>query len=318
MVLVDYDTDGMSGFAGYNGGFRTSVPTTGARNPYDLNNAKHIDLDKIYDLTPKDYHLTPDDIKQYIFGIRIIDPDTKQELPEASWNTFIKKAVSQAELELGITIFPTLEARELHDYSEADFDSNNFIMLNKRPVIQIQDIQLVFNNQPILSYPPSMWKVYHLGGQIKTFPADLINSGAAINNTLSPLSLGLTGNSIFGQMGGANGGNDMPQTNVVTYVAGLLPPAQPYRNKEWEMPEALRALISKHVLKDAIEIWGELILKPGIAGSSVSVDGISQTVQSTLSAENTGGTARIMLLNKEIDELLDGLKSYFGQTSVNL
>lgn len=319
MAITNFDYGGDSSYEGYTGGFRSSMPESGAYNPYAVNNPKHIDLDKIYHLTLEDYCLTPDDIKQYLYGVTIIDPATKQELPDENWLTFIKKAISETELELGITIFPSPETRELHDYNEADFFSNNFIILNKRPVIQVQSIQMVYNNQPVLSFPPEMWKVYHLAGQVKTFPSDLVNNGGGINSTLSPMSLGLTGASLFGQLGGSNGGLDMPQINAVTYIAGMLPPAHEFRCKEWEMPEALRALISKVALKDALEIWGEVILKPGIAATSLSLDGLGQSVQSTLSAENTGATARIMLINKEIDTLTDSLKNYFGgHNAVNI
>lgn len=319
MGIIDYDTSSMSsnsgyngGFSNYNGGFRTTQGTAGEKYPYDYNNPKHIDLDKVYSLTPADYGLTVEGIKQYIYGIRVIDPDTGDELPQANWNTFIDKAVAEIEHLLNITIFPTVETRELSDYDESDFIHNNLIITHKRPIIQVQQVEMLYNNQPIMRYPTAMWKVYHLYGQIQTYPVDLINGLGSINTNLSPITLGLAGNTFLSQMSGNTSRIDAPQFNAVTYVAGLLPQAYPNRTKAWEMPADLKALIAKYTIKEALEIWGELILKPGQAKTSLNVDGMGQTIDTTLSAENTGATARLKLIDKECDILTEGLRNYFG------
>lgn len=309
MGIVDYDDNNINAqqFSG--------LEVTGEKQPYNDNNPKHIDIDQIEKLTLADYRLTPADVNEYMYGIRVIDPETGQVMPDSYWTHFIAKSVSKAEMALGISIFPQMRAKERTDFDSSSFVHNNFIQTDYRPIIQVQSIGMTFNNQRIINYPSPMWKIYHLAGQLETFPANLLyGGGGAVDTSLSAYQLGLLG---FPYVGNAmsNGYNHTPQINEVTYVSGLLPPIHPLAPKAWEMPEALRALIAKYALKEVLEIWGELILKPGQAATSISVDGMSQHIDTTLSAENTGATARIMLINKEIDELLAGLKGYFGAVS---
>lgn len=289
----------------------------GNSKPYAINNPKHIDLASIDKLTLKDYGLTPDDIKDYTFGVRIIDPDTGEEMDDAHWEHFIGQAVSKAEHALGITIFPRPVVREMHDYIENEYDHNNFIQTQKRPIVQVQQIELMFNNQSIVKYPSSMWKVYHLAGQLQVYPSTIFGGSGALASAINPYAVGINNNPLYTAMGlGMNSNGDIPQFCGVSYIAGMLPPAKKNMERDWEMPEDLRALISKYVLKDAIEVWGETILKPGIASTSVNADGLGEHIDAVMSAENTGATARNKLIDKEISELLDGLQNYYGSSDL--
>lgn len=290
----------------------------GNKAPYGYPNPKHIDLDKIDKLTLADYHLTKRDVEMYTYGLSIIDKETGQEMPEENWNTFIIKAIAETEHALGITIFPIPIADELHDHNLSEYYANNFIQLDKHPVVQVQQIGMTFNGQPIMNYPAPMWKVYNISGQIETYPADLIgNGGGYTGGNFSPTTLGLAGIPMWNNTN-LTVTNYAPQIHTVSYVAGLLPPKDNLRVRPWEMPEDLRALICKRTLVDALEIWGELILKPGIAGTSISADGLSQSVQSAMSAENTGASARLILVKREIADLMEGLGNYFGDSNTML
>ena len=55
-----------------------SFPSHDNASTYDINNPKRIDLSKVDDVTPADIGLTPYMIKKYMFGLKIVDPDTKQ------------------------------------------------------------------------------------------------------------------------------------------------------------------------------------------------------------------------------------------------
>lgn len=301
--MLDFDTSGLTTSGG--------MGLSGEKQPYDYNNPKHIDLSEIKKITPASYGLTIDNMRQYIFGIDVVDPETLERLPDSAWEQFIEQAIQTASHELGIQIFPMPIAQEKHDYIQNEFYTNNYIQVLKRPIIQVQSIEMLFNNQPMIKYPTSMWKVYHLTGELKTYPADLLNGAGAMSSGLNPAAMGLAGMPLWSQIG-LNNNQDAPQATSVTYIAGLLPPANKYAPRDWEMPADLKALITQYVLKHVIEIWGELIMKPGIAGTSISADGLGQSINATLSAENTGGTARIMLINKTIAELKDSLKNYFG------
>jgi hypothetical protein len=301
--MLDYDVSNGYGYGG--------TQQFGNSNPYAYNNPKHIDLDKVEHITADDFGLTVNGVKKYFFGIRIIDPDTGEELPDSSWKEFINKSIALVEHRLGIVILPRPVVKEMHDYSESEFYTNNYIQTFYRPIIQVQESSLMFNNQTMISYPASMWKVYHLTGELKTYPADLMNAGGALGSGSTPTALGLSGAPIWSQIG-LGSGNDAPQLCSISYIAGMLPPARENVAKPWEMPEDLKNLIAKYALKEAFEIWGDLILKPGQASTHISADGLSQGVDTTLSSMYTGATARLDLVKKTIDELFEALSNYYG------
>lgn len=74
----------------------------------------------------------------------------------------------------------------------------------------------------------------------------------------------------------------------------------------------LIAYIAKDAAIEVLERWGRLILGAGIAGYSISMDGISSSIDSTQSAENTGSTADIKLLQTDMKDIRNALKSYYG------
>lgn len=293
------------------------VDKVGSLNAYGMSNPKHIDIENVNEVTVQDYGFTKEEIEKFIYGIHVIDPETGQEMPDSYWDTFISQGISLAEQQLGIDIFPRLIGRERHDFNANEFASNNYIMTEERPIIQVQDIQMMFNNQTLMTYPSSMWKVSHLTGEIQTYPSSILNGAGYRTNLASPTPLGTRGIPLWGQSTNAINNYD-PQVHIITYVAGLLPAADQYRVRPWEMPISLRSLVAKYALKEVIEIWGELILKPGQASTHLSVDGISQSIDTTLSAMYTGGTARIDLIDRAISELLEGLRGYFGGKEMHI
>ena len=58
-------------------------------------------------------------------------------------------------------------------------------------------------------------------------------------------------------------------------------------------------------------IGGDLILGAGIASMSLGIDGLSQSVATTSSAENSGFSSRIIMYNKEIKSTLEKLKGIY-------
>ena len=110
----------------------------------------------------------------------------------------------------------------------------------------------------------------------------------------------------------------VPQALQYTYVAGMLPPTRRGITRDWEVPLDLVQLIAKYVLRELLEIWGDLIIGAGIAGESLSVDGISESTTTTQSAMYTGGAARIKLIDDTIASLEQGLRNRYGYNKGNL
>lgn len=286
---------------------------------YDINNPKRIDLDKVDDVTPADIGLTPYMIKKYMFGLKIVDPDTKQELDDSVYEHLIDTKIPYAEQQLGIAILPRIVANERHDYYANDFMHYNYIQTYERPILQVNSVEMMYNNQRLEKFPTSWLKVYTRTGEIEINPAvivgdsNVLNGGEAyMNGTQAISSAPLWG------LPGIASTDVVPQALQYTYVAGMLPPKRRGITRDWEVPLDLVQLIAKYVLRELLEIWGDLIIGAGIAGESLSVDGISESTTTTQSAMYTGGAARIKLIDDTIASLEQGLRNRYGYNKGSL
>lgn len=286
---------------------------------YDINNPKRIDLAKVDDVTPADIGLTPYMIKKYMFGLKIVDPDTKQELDDSVYEHLIDTKIPYAEQQLGIAILPRIIANERHDYYANDFMHYNYIQTYERPILQVNSVEMMYNNQRLEKFPTSWLKVYTRTGEIEINPAvivgdsNVLNGGEAyMNGTQAISSAPLWG------LPGIASTDVVPQALQYTYVAGMLPPTRRGITRDWEVPLDLVQLIAKYVLRELLEIWGDLIIGAGIAGESLSVDGISESTTTTQSAMYTGGAARIKLIDDTIASLEQGLRNRYGYNKGNL
>lgn len=286
---------------------------------YDINNPKRIDLSKIDDVTPADIGLTPYMIKKYMFGLKIVDPDTKQELDDSVYEHLIDTKIPYAEQQLGIAILPRIIANERHDYYANDFMHYNYIQTYERPILQVNSVEMMYNNQRLEKFPTSWLKVYTRTGEIEVNPAVIVGDSSVMNGGEAYMdgTQAISSAPLWGLPGIAST-DVVPQALQYTYVAGMLPPTRRGITRDWEVPLDLVQLIAKYVLRELLEIWGDLIIGAGIAGESLSVDGISESTTTTQSAMYTGGAARIKLIDDTIASLEQGLRNRYGYNKGNL
>lgn len=286
---------------------------------YDINNPKRIDLDKIDDVTPADIGLTPYMIKKYMFGLKIVDPDTKQELDDSVYEHLIDTKIPYAEQQLGIAILPRIIANERHDYYANDFMHYNYIQTYERPILQVNSVEMMYNNQRLEKFPTSWLKVYTRTGEIEINPAVIVGDSSVLNGGEAYMNgtQAISSAPLWGLPGIAST-DVVPQALQYTYVAGMLPPTRRGVTRDWEVPLDLVQLIAKYVLRELLEIWGDLIIGAGIAGESLSVDGISESTTTTQSAMYTGGAARIKLIDDTIASLEQGLRNRYGYNKGSL
>lgn len=286
---------------------------------YDINNPKRIDLSKVDDVTPADIGLTPYMIKKYMFGLKIVDPDTKQELDDSVYEHLIDTKIPYAEQQLGIAILPRIIANERHDYYANDFMHYNYIQTYERPILQVNSVEMMYNNQRLEKFPTSWLKVYTRTGEIEINPAVIVGDSSVLNGGEAYMNgtQAISSAPLWGLPGIAST-DVVPQALQYTYVAGMLPPTRRGITRDWEVPLDLVQLIAKYVLRELLEIWGDLIIGAGIAGESLSVDGISESTTTTQSAMYTGGAARIKLIDDTIASLEQGLRNRYGYNKGNL
>lgn len=265
--------------------------------------------DEVNKYTLEDYGWTPEALKSYMFGVPVKDPETGQEMSDNYYKHYIEVAIARAEKNLDIVILPRFVENEHHDFHDSDFNMYMYTHLYQRPVLYVDDFGLEMSGRRIYNYNREWWRVYCLAGHIDMQPTALMQSamggmGYDIGIYGMPMHAGLP---VIG-----NQSTFAPQALHVSYVAGLLPRERAGVSREWEVPADLEQLVLKYALVEVFQQWGRLIIGAGIAGRTLSIDGISETIQTTQSAMYSGSAADIILIKEDIANLEASLRSYFG------
>lgn len=277
-------------------------------NSYSHNNKEHIKIEDVEKYTLSDYGLSPESIKANHFGVQITDPRTGEHLPDSFYQSKIESAIAQVEKRLDIVILPRI-VTEHHDYYRNDFESHMYVHTFHKPVLQVEKITLEYGRSTIFNYPKHWWRVYNLHGHIQMQPNAMLSGGQGGSLNLAQAYSGYPMIAGVGSIGGSQQG---PQMFHVEYVAGMLPPKRSGVTRPHEMHTDLWELIVKITLREVFQQWGRLIIGPGIAGMSMNIDGVSQSIDTTQSAMYGGASAEILQLNEDINGLIAGLKSYYG------
>jgi hypothetical protein len=277
-------------------------------DPYGHSNEKVIDLAKVDEMTLADYGFTVDAVKMNHFGISVTDPRTNEHLPDAFYAAKLESAIARVEKRLDIVILPRV-LEEHHDFHSNQFNSFMFIKTHRKPILQAEVVRLEYGGHTIYNYPPNWWRVYNLEGHMQMLPNTTLSGNQG--NSLS-LAQAYTGYPMIAGMPMSGGNNFAPQMFHVKYVAGMLPPSRRGVTQTNEMHPDLWDLVIKMALREVFEQWGRLIIGAGIANMQISMDGFSQSIDTTQSAMYGGASAEILQLDKDIEELIGGLESYYG------
>lgn len=302
--------------------FKIDDKTAASNNSY-YGNPKYIvtkeDYEDLSNITYAMLGLTVDRVKNELLGMNddLVDPTTNKEFPDSFYEQCIALGVDTTEKTFDIVIKPRI-VKEPIDYNESDFNSFVFTHLSSRPIIQVDELVMMFNNQRLITYPDEWIKVHSRYGQVQIQPSLMLQQGIStgINALglypagyssypfgLSPLSSSSYGNSMF-----------IPDMMGCTYIAGMLPPDKEKQglNLDCFIQPTIIAYVAKLAAIEALERWGRLILGAGIASFGVNVDGMSSNVVSTQSAMYTGSTADIDLLKDDMKTLQKAIQSYYG------
>lgn len=117
---------------------------------------------------------------------------------------------------------------------------------------------------------------------------------------------------------GIQAGADLIYTGVMTEI-GLRSYRQvpyywslQYETGLEEIPFDLMDIVGKYAAIGIFAIYGDIAFgTPGLAGQSLSIDGLSQTFQTTASAMYSAFSARISQYSKEVEHYLKQMKSFY-------
>lgn len=202
----------------------------------------------------------------------------------------INSAVDAAEQMFDISIRTRVVEDEIHDYEGESMWNFQYTPLYHRPIQEISKMEYFIGNRKILSVPEDWIQVDKRMGEITIFPT----SGSM--QLISP-DIG-TVLPFFVYR------NYMPMGIKVSYVAGM---------KKEQIPKNLLDWIYKKAAISIFEVWGDQIIGAGIASSSISIDGLSQSIGTTQSAMYGGASARILEYRKDLDELTTIIRKHFAR-----
>ena len=225
----------------------------------------------------------------YLFGLDLTD-DANNPFPDLLFEWSIRWAISNVERELDVLIRPT-QLDERYDYYRSDYQMWTLIDLRESPVISVESVSVMWpSDTAVIDFPSEWIQLRKDSGQVNIVPT---------SGTMSQVLL-TAGGSFLPLV--AAGRDFVPDILRVQYTAGFA---------EGEVPVELRDLIGKFASFGPLNIAGDLIVGAGIASKSVSIDGLSQNINTTSSATNAGYGARIIQYGKEIKEVMPMLRRYY-------
>jgi hypothetical protein len=251
----------------------------------------------------------------YLFG-SLHFPDYKgDELSDDAIQTFINNAVSMLEHDLDIAIMPRKKV-EYKDYAANDYAEWGYIQLNNNPVISLESMKVVytkgFNQQTqeeefetVLDIPQQWMRLDPDSGIIRMIPNNKFPGRLAVG----------AGGAFFPEL--FNRHSMVPHMWEVTYYHGF---------KAGCVPSAMNAAIGLIASIFVMNILGDLIIGAGIAGTSLSLDGLSQSIQTTASAENHGFSAKVKDYARQLygdrivgsTGIIESLRRYYRGQNMNI
>lgn len=221
----------------------------------------------------------------YLYGINITD-DNGDELPDSVYQQYIDNAISMLEHFLDLSITPIYDFVEDKDYRLNDYSEWGYFQLNNYPVIAISKMELVYfrdssgNPETIQEIPTEWMRLQPHDGIVRLIPNARFPANLQVSQT----------------------GNYFPEILRTNMVPHLWRVTYDYGFCDGKVPTLMNQAIGMMAAMQALIVGGNLVLGAGIAGSSISLDGLSQSIQTTQSAENSAYSATI----RDYTERLNG------------
>jgi len=225
----------------------------------------------------------------YLFGIDLTDFQGNP-FPDSLLASYINSAISATEALFDICLEQREIVDEPHDYERNDYMNWGYIQLWKRPIMAVKSLKLMYGTRPSFEIPTDWLKIDKMSGKIQMFPSSGNSSALIITQS----------GAIFGL---SNMFDYAPQMWSVDYTAGM---------DETNLPSHLKEYIYKKATISILQVWGDLLNGAGIASSSVSIDGLSQSIGTTKSGIYGGSAARIEECRKDIETLTAILRQAYA------
>lgn len=230
-------------------------------------------------------------LELYFFGIKI-DQQQGVDFSNETLRFYIDAA--QQELENYLTIKLKRQIiEEKKDFYRKDFENWSYLRVTY-PVVDVKSLKGFISDNQQIEYPEE-WlsvrttndgKLYHRN--VYLVPgSDAARTNSIVYSGISPHL-------------GYFGVNQIPNYWKVRYCTGFE-----------KVPSDLIDIVGKLAAINMFNVLGDIVLGSGIAAQSISIDNLSQNIQTTQSAENSAYSARIRMYLDELKRKLPQMKDYY-------
>lgn len=239
-------------------------------NPADVNQPAQKAVDTSYEQIMTIREL----VEQYLWGqdpAFVADDGSSQPLYTYAHN--IRYGISVVEQKLGIKLLPT-HIVEKHDYMRENGMARGMwpsFHLDQFPVIGTPTITLNVPGATAEAYPEEWVRVHEETGDLMLVPDGVVSGPGFPGALLSRHQF-------------------IPDAFEIEYFAGFEPGS---------LPAALKEIVGLEAALGPLNVGGDLVGGAGLAGTSISLDGLSQSITTTNSSTNAGFGARILTYGKQ-------------------
>lgn len=209
--------------------------------------------------------------------------------PDYTFAHSIRYGIAKVERKLNIRLLPK-RITETHDWIREGVGDFPQFWLDEFPVRSFEKLELrVPGSSTPFIYPDSWLRVDKRSGRVAIVPDTNIPAGVPSGSNMGSLA----------RM------RHLPDAFSMTYIAGV------EMESDWTLPAELKEAVGKEGAFGPLNVGGDLVGGAGLAGTSLSMDGLSQSVTTTNSSTNAGFGARLIQYEKELRETYKTLLPHY-------
>lgn len=236
--------------------------------------------------------------ENYLFGLPLYDGNGR-EYPDSFFQFYIDSAVAQVERKLDIKLTPTVIVDEKHAFYRQDYNKFIYVQLFVKPLASVQEVRMVLPTETrIITFSNQWVRPDFDSATLEVVPG---------TGSITAVALGLS--SLWAPI--INGMMDyVPDIIRVDYTAGY---------PQGQVPNDIEELVGKIAALGPLAIIGDLLLGPGITGTTVTLDALMTNVRSTKESGQSAFSGRLRQYRedirnelKEIRRSIQGLRMVMG------
>ena len=237
--------------------------------------------------------MSPSELLRFYFhGISTIDSDCR-DIPESTLKQKLEWAQDEVEKYFSIKVTRKV-VEEQRDFIRSDYNAWGYLRMTY-PVREPIELNGFISTTKQVEFPFT-WLSNHLTSEEYLWMRNIsiVPAGDTSPQTNSVIFVGITPN--IGFLGLSN----IPNYWNMKYCTGFS-----------KVPPGLLDVIGKYAAMQVFAILGDIVLGAGIAAQSLSVDGLSQSIETTQSAENSAYSARVRQYQQELKQTIPVLKDRY-------